>query len=90
MHRRKPSRITLYLLLGLLLLTMTGISAVQNALYTERQQTLDLRQELSRQEQNNDALEQRIYALGTEESAEQIARERLHWAYDQEVVYIGG
>ena len=88
MRKGKSSRITLYFLLGLILLSLTGITAVQSTLCVERRQTEELRQELTRMEQQNATIEDRIDAMGTDASAEQLARERLHWVYDNEVVYI--
>ena len=88
MRKRKVSKITVYVLLGLILLSLTGITAVQSALRTESGYTQALAEELSRLEQENAALAQRIEDLGTDASAEQLARERLHWVYDNEVVYI--
>ncbi len=88
MFKVKSSRITLYVLLGLILLSLTGITAVQSSLRSERRQTEELRSELSRMEQQNATIEDRIDAIGTDSSTEQLARERLHWVYDNEVVYI--
>lgn len=88
MGRRKVSKITVYVLLGLILLSLTGIATVRRALANETRETQALAEELSRLEQENAALAQRIEDLGTDASAEQLARERLHWVYDNEVVYI--
>ena len=88
MGRRKVSKITVYVLLGLILLSLTGIATVRRALENETRETQALAEELSRLEQENAALAQRIEDLGTDASAEQLARERLHWVYDNEVVYI--
>jgi len=86
--RLKPSRITLYMVAAILLLSLFGITALQQAIATDSMENEALREQISILEQENLELEHRIDSLGTDASAEELARERLHWVYDQEVVYI--
>ena len=88
MGRLKPSRITLYMIAAFLLLSLFGITVLQQAIATDAVDNEAPREQISRLEQENLELEHRIDALGTDASAEELARERLHWVYDQEVVYI--
>ncbi len=88
MGRLKPSRITLYMIVAFLLLSLFGITALQQAVAVDRIDNEELLEQISELEQENLELEYRIHALGTDASAEELARERLHWVYDQEIVYI--
>ena len=88
MQGRKPSRMTRYILLALVLIAVLGITALQNQLGKDRAQNQLLTGEVAELEQQNLELEARIADLGTDEAVAQLARERLHWVYDQEIVYI--
>ena len=88
MQGRKPSRMTRYILLALVLIAVLGITALQNQLGKDRAQNQLLTGEVAELEQQNLELEARIADLGTDEAVVQLARERLHWVYDQEIVYI--
>ncbi len=88
MGRLKPSRITLYLIAAFLLLSLFGITAMQRAVASDSRDNAELLEQVSALEQENLELENRIAALGTDESVEELARERLHWVYDREIVYI--
>ena len=88
MRRYKTSRLTAYILIALIVFALVSITALQSRLVNERQELTGLRSELDRLEQQNLDLESRIAALGSDESVEQLARERLSWVYDNEVVYI--
>ncbi len=88
MGRLKPSRVTLYLITAFLLLSLIGITVMQRALHRDRAETLQLAEQVTALEQENLQWEERIAALGTDASAEELARERLHWVYDREIVYI--
>ncbi|MBQ2446380.1 MAG: septum formation initiator family protein [Oscillospiraceae bacterium] len=82
------TRLSKYILIALVLFVLAGVTALQTRLYHERQELQALSEELNSLEQENLDLEQRIAALGSDESAEQIARERLNWVYGNEVVYV--
>lgn len=88
MGRLKPSRITLYMITAFLLLSLLGITAMQQALAEDRSDNERLQEQVSALEQENLEWEYRIASLGTDASAEELARERLHWVYDREIVYI--
>ncbi len=88
MQGRKPSRMTRYILLALVLIAVLGITALQNQLGKDRAKNQLLTGEVAELEQQNLELEARIADLGTDEAVVQLARERLHWVYDQEIVYI--
>ena len=88
MGRLKPSRITLYMIAAFLLLSLFGITALQRAVAEDRIDNEAILEQIAELEQENLELEYRIDALGTDASAEELARERLHWVYDQEIVYI--
>ncbi len=88
MGRLKPSRITLYLIAAFLLLSLCGITAMQRSLAEDHEENRQLREQVSALEQENLQWEYRIADLGSDASAEELARERLHWVYDREIVYI--
>ncbi len=88
MGNLKPSRITVYLIAAFLLLSLLGITAMQRSVAESRRDNTLLAEEISRLEQENLELEHCIGMLGTDASAEELARERLHWVYDEEVVYM--
>lgn len=88
MDRRKPSHITIYILVALVLVAVLGIGAMQGAKEKNILENRQLLEQVASLEQDNLEWEERIASLGDDESVEQLARERLHWVYDQEVVYI--
>lgn len=88
MAKQKPYRITAYILVACVLVAVLGIVAMQLAgskVILENQQLTD---RLSQLEQENLEWAERIADLGSDGSIEQLARERLHWVHDQEIVYI--
>ncbi|MBR6826114.1 MAG: septum formation initiator family protein [Oscillospiraceae bacterium] len=88
MRRLKPSHITVYMLIAFLMVAILGITAMQGSLAKTSRENAILSEEISRLEQENLELEYKLSILGTDEAVEQLARERLHWVYDQELVYI--
>lgn len=88
MCRIKPSRITAYILFAFVLIAVLGITAMQGAKTVQDIESQQFAQQIAMLEQENLELEERIADYGSDESIEQLARERLHWVYDQEIVYI--
>ncbi len=88
MCRLKPSHLTVYVLIAFVLVAILGIIAMQGARELAASDNQQLREQIAVLEQENLEYEDRIANLGTDESVEQLARERLHWVYDQEIVYI--
>lgn len=88
MRRLKPSHLTIYILGAFLIFTILGIIAMQNAAIRDQGENQQLLEQIHQLEQENLEIEYRIADLGSDESTEQLARERLHWVYDQEIVYI--
>lgn len=88
MGNLKPSRITVYLVVAFLLLSLFGITAMERSVAQSRRDNRILGEEIYRLEQENLELEYRISMLGTDASAEELARERLNWVRDGEIVYM--
>lgn len=88
MCRLKPSHITAYILVAFVLIAVLGIAAMQGAKTKDTLETQQLLEQVAVLEQENLELEELIADYGSDESMEQLARERLHWVYDQEIVYI--
>lgn len=88
MCRLKPSHITAYILVALILIAAFGITAMQGAKAKESLESRQLTEQLAMLEQENLELEELLAGYGSDESVEQLARERLHWVYDQEIVYV--
>ena len=84
----KPSRITVYMIAAFLLLSLLGITAMQRSVAQCNTDNEILGEQISRLEQENLELEYRIDMLGTDASVQELARERLNWVYDGEIVYI--
>lgn len=88
MHRLKPSHLTVYMLIAFLLVAILGIIAMRESTELTLLENRQLAEEVAVLEQENLEYLDLIAALGTDESVEHLARERLHWVYDQEIVYI--
>ena len=88
MRRLKPSHITVYMLMAFLMVAILGITAMLGSMVKASRENAILSEEISQLEQENLELEYKLSTLGTDEAVEQLARERLHWVYDQEFVYI--
>ena len=88
MDRPKLSHLTAYVLIALLLVAVLGIIAMEGAGERVLQENYQLQEQIQKLEQENLEYEYRINTLGTDEAVEQLARERLHWVYDQEIVYV--
>ena len=88
MDRPKLSHLTAYVLIALLLVAVLGIIAMEGAGERVLQENYQLQEQIQELEQENLEYEYRINTLGTDEAVEQLARERLHWVYDQEIVYV--
>ena len=88
MDRPKLSHLTAYVLIALLLVAVLGIIAMEGAGERVLQENYRLQEQIQKLEQENLEYEYRINTLGTDEAVEQLARERLHWVYDQEIVYV--
>lgn len=84
----RSSRLTKYILLAVVLLAVAAIVSLQGQLAGERLQTQSLSSEVQRLEQENLELESNIADLGSDEAVIRLARERLHWVFDDEVVYV--
>lgn len=87
MHRRKSSRITKYILLTIVLYAIVTVTLVQPDIQGNKEQTAALAEEIAQLEQENLELEAQIASLGTDEAVMRLARERLHWVTDAEIVY---
>lgn len=88
MCRLRLSHITAYILIALVLTALLGITAMQTAHKKDTLERQQLLEQIAVLEQENLELEHLIADYGSNESMEQLARERLHWVYDQEIVYI--
>ena len=88
MCRLRLSHITAYILIALVLTAILGITAMQTAHKKDTSERQQLLEQIAALEQENLELEHLIADYGSNESMEQLARERLHWVYDQEIVYI--
>ena len=88
MCRLRLSHITAYILIALVLTALLGITAMQAAHKKDTLERQQLLEQIAVLEQENLELEHLIADYGSNESMEQLARERLHWVYDQEIVYI--
>lgn len=88
MSRLKPSRLTVYIMIAFILVGLLGIVAMQGTGDRTALENQALRDQIAELEQENLEYEYRIANLGSDESVEQLARERLHWVYDREIVYI--
>ncbi len=90
MDRLKLSHLTAYVLIAFALVAILGIMAMRGVEAQVLQENHLLHEQIQELEQENLEYEYRINSLGTDEAVEQLARERLHWVYDQEIVYIDG
>ncbi len=88
MCRLRMSHLTAYVLIAFVLVAILGMIAMQSGKGIVASDNQRLREEIEVLEQGILEYEDRIANLGTDESVEQLARERLHWVYDQEIVYI--
>lgn len=88
MCRLKMSHLSAYVLIAFVLVAILGMIAMQSGKDIVASDNQQLRDEIAVLEQGILEYEDRIANLGTDESVEQLARERLHWVYDQEIVYI--
>ena len=88
MCRLKPSHITAYILVAFALVAVFGITAMQEAKERDSLESRQLLEQVAVLEQENLELQELIADYGSDGSVEQLARERLHWVYDQEIIYI--
>ena len=88
MCRLKPSHLTVYIIIAFVLSAILGIVAMRGSADNLSLENEQLMGEIAALEQENLEYEDRIAILGSDESVEQLARERLHWVYDREIVYI--
>ncbi len=88
MGKCKPSHLTVYIIIAFVLVAIMGIIAMKESSDIVSMENDLLAEQITALEQQNLEYEERIANLGTDESVEQLARERLHWVYDREIVYI--
>ena len=87
---RKFSLITKLVLLAVMAYAVVTIVSLQPKINTLRAENEALSDEILALEQDNAALQEDIEALGSDDSVMKIARERLNYVLDGEIIYING
>lgn len=85
---RKFSLITKLILLAVMAYAIVTIVSLQPKIDAQRAENKALSDEISALEQDNAALQEDIEALGSDDSVMKIARERLNYVLDGEIIYI--
>ena len=85
---REFSLITKLVLLAVMAYAVVTIVSLQPKINTLRAENEALSDEILALEQDNAALQEDIEALGSDDSVMKIARERLNYVLDGEIIYI--
>ena len=85
---RRFSLITKLILLAVMAYAVVTIVSLQPKINTLRAENEALSDEILALEQDNAALQEDIEALGSDDSVMKIARERLNYVLDGEIIYI--
>lgn len=85
---RRFSLITKLVLLAVMAYAVVTIVSLQPKINTLRAENEALSDEILALEQDNAALQEDIDALGSDDSVMKIARERLNYVLDGEIIYI--
>ena len=85
---RKFSLITKLVLLAVMAYAVVTIVSLQPKINTLRAENEALSDEILALEQDNAALQEDIEALGSDDSVMKIARERLNYVLDGEIIYL--
>lgn len=85
---RRFSLITKLVLLAVMAYAVVTIVSLQPKINTLRAENEALSDEILALEQDNAALQEDIEALGSDDSVMKIARERLNYVLDGEIIYI--
>ncbi len=87
---RRFSLITKLILLVVMAYAIVTIVSLQLKIDAQRAENEALSDQISALEQDNAALRENIEALGSDDSVMKIARERLNYVLDGEIIYING
>ena len=87
---RRFSLITKLILLAVMAYAIVTIVSLQPKIGAQRAENEALSDEISALEQDNATLQEDIEALGSDDSVMKIARERLNYVLDGEIIYING
>ncbi|MBE6984617.1 MAG: septum formation initiator family protein [Ruminococcaceae bacterium] len=84
----KSSLITKFIILAVMVYAIMTIVTLQPKVDQLHEEKTALEAEIAQMQQENLALQEDINALGTDESAIEIARERLNMVSDGEIIYV--
>lgn len=87
MAKVRSSRITKYILLGIVVFAVLTVALVQPRIAEQKQRSAAVQEEIAQLEQQNLELEASIAELGTDEAVRKIAAQRLNMVSDNEIVY---
>lgn len=87
MRFKRSSLVTKILILVLVVYATVTLVSLQNQVTEKEAEALALQSDIAAAKQENLRLEQAIDALDTDEGVENVAREKLGWVADGEIVF---
>ena len=87
MRFKRSSLVTKLLLLALVIYAAVTLVSLQEQVEQSRAQEKILEDSIASEQQENRRLEEAINALGTDIGVEQVARDKLGWVSDGEIVF---